>query len=53
MSEIKVSEEIPVDQRLRMRAVEVSLSAWVKAPEKVDLFELINDIYEFIKGETK
>ena len=53
MSEIRVIEEIPLDQRLRMKAVQVALSAWVKAPERVDLFELITDIYEFIKGETK
>jgi hypothetical protein len=53
MNEVQTSEEIPVDQRLRMRAVEVSLSAWVKAPERVDLFELITDIYEFIKGDRK
>jgi len=45
--------EIPIDQRLRMKAVEVSLSAWVKAPERVELFDLITDIYEFIKGEQK
>lgn len=55
MSEVQkiYLEEIPVDQRLRMRAVEMSLSAWVKAPDRVDLFELITDIYEFMKGETK
>ena len=45
--------EIPIDQRLRMRAVEVSLSAWVRSPERVELFDLITDIYEFIKGEQK
>jgi len=45
--------EIPIDQRLRLRAVEVSLSAWVKAPERVELFDLITDIYTFIKGEHK
>jgi hypothetical protein len=45
--------EISLDQRLRMRAVEMALSAWVEAPERGELFDLITDIYEFIKGEQK
>ena len=48
-----MSEEFTVDQKLRIKAVEMAFPLWLSATERVDLFELLTDTYEFIKGETE
>jgi hypothetical protein len=49
-----MSEEITVDQQLRIKAVEMAFPLWLSAQDRgLSLLELLTETYEFIKGETK
>jgi hypothetical protein len=48
-----MNEELTVDQRLRIKAVEVALSILAQHKLQIDFFKVVEDIYEFIKGEQQ
>ena len=48
-----MNEELTVDQRLRIKAVEMAIAIWTQHKAQVDFYDVLTDIYEFIKGEQK
>ena len=50
-----MSEVIPSDQQLRIKAIELCISLFktLSHTDIEDFESIANDIYQFIKGETK
>ena len=48
-----MNNDLTVDQRWRIKAVEMAFAVFAEHQEKVEFFDLLTDIYEFIKGEQK
>lgn len=48
-----MNNDLTIDQRLRIKAVELAFAVFPEYQERVEFFDLLTDIYEFIKGEAK
>jgi len=48
-----MSNELNVDQILRIKAMQMAIDLWTQSQATQNLNELAENIYEFIKGEIE